>query len=101
MPNAVKLFIWRACKNALPNLPNLNKRKVVKEDTYILCNKEFETVGHVLWCCMAAKDVWSQSCYKIQKMTLHSELFIEIYDQWLNKLNEDELTKAALIAKMI
>ena len=34
MPNKLKSFLWRACRDALPTKVNLKKRKVIPMDTY-------------------------------------------------------------------
>lgn len=57
VPNAIKIFIRRACKNVLTTASNLSRRNVIKDDTYTICKKVAVTVGHVLRCCIASKDV--------------------------------------------
>jgi hypothetical protein len=58
VPNSVKMFLWRACKNILPTKENLFKRKVLKDAICMFCSQEVESTRHVLWDCPAAMDVW-------------------------------------------
>jgi hypothetical protein len=48
IPNATKVFLWRACKDILPTKENLCKRDVIKEDKCIFCQRETESVCHIL-----------------------------------------------------
>jgi hypothetical protein len=51
VPNAVKMFLWKACHNLLPTKANLAKRGVIPASTCPLCEREEETVEHILWSC--------------------------------------------------
>ena len=57
-PRVVHLFLWKACNNILPTKANLFKRGVTQDDKCPICNLEMESVGHSLWSCQAANDVW-------------------------------------------
>lgn len=56
--NAVKMFLWRACHNLLPTKANLFKRSVISTNVCLLCEREEETVEHILWSYSTAQDVW-------------------------------------------
>ncbi|KAF5464491.1 hypothetical protein F2P56_014564 [Juglans regia] len=71
---ATKMFLWRACNEALPTLANLRRRKVVEHNSCLTYKQEAETSGHVLWGCIAAKDVWGQGVKKVQKLSVQSDL---------------------------
>lgn len=58
-PNVVKVFMWRACKNALPTKANLFKRKVVDDQFCPICGVIVETTGYMQWSCPLARDAWS------------------------------------------
>jgi hypothetical protein len=58
VPNAEKNFFWRACNNMLPTKENLMKKGVVSEPWCPICEREPESVIHVLRECSAAKDIW-------------------------------------------
>jgi len=51
VPNIVKVFMWRFCKNGLPTQANLIKRKVVDDPLCPICGVVVETTGHILWSC--------------------------------------------------
>jgi hypothetical protein len=57
VPNAVKMFAWRACQNILPTHLNLRKRRVIEEANCPCCGVEEESLIHALWSCPAAQDV--------------------------------------------
>ncbi|KAL0423850.1 UNVERIFIED_CONTAM: putative ribonuclease H protein [Sesamum radiatum] len=58
IPNKVKVFVWRACQNALPTGANLHKRASISQVVCPLCGDDFEDVIHVLLCCPFARQVW-------------------------------------------
>lgn len=59
IPNKIKLFTWRACKNILPTKANLYHRHVLDNSTCEACNLDPETTGHLFWDCSLAKEVWT------------------------------------------
>ena len=70
MPNKIKVFGWHACQNILPTRFHLRQRKIIEEDSCILCSRELETGVHGLWNCVVAKDVWAGSLVRLQKRSL-------------------------------
>lgn len=66
-PNAMKVFMWRACNNALPMKANMAKRKIVLDPLCSICGLEVETMGHILWSCLVARDTWGMCGRKLQK----------------------------------
>jgi hypothetical protein len=67
VPNAAKMFLWRACHNLLPTKVNLFKRGVCESSVCPICLFENETVGHIVWECPAANYVWGGAPIKLQK----------------------------------
>jgi hypothetical protein len=65
----VKLFMWQACNNILPIYENLFKRKVIADALCPICRGDIESVGHALWSCPVAQDVWHGCPRKIQNAT--------------------------------
>ncbi|KAL0365727.1 UNVERIFIED_CONTAM: hypothetical protein Sangu_0670300 [Sesamum angustifolium] len=58
VPNKVKVFVWRACLNALPTGSNLNKRMVGLQAVCPFCHDEADDILHVLAGCTFARQVW-------------------------------------------
>lgn len=67
VPNKIRSFPWRACKNLLLTKSNLQCRKILDDPTCDACGKVGETSGHALWACEIAQAVWSQL-----GLTIHS-----------------------------
>jgi hypothetical protein len=88
-PRALKMFLWRACNNILPTKENLYKRKIVDNPQCDICGADTETVGHILWSCVAAKDVWLENMKPIQKSTSaeidFQHLFVQLFDRLVGK----------------
>ncbi|XP_023922889.1 uncharacterized protein LOC112034302 [Quercus suber] len=59
IPNKIKLFTWKACKNILPTEANLYHRRVIEDPTYEAYVLALKIVGHLFWDCTVAKDVWN------------------------------------------
>ncbi|XP_042939421.1 uncharacterized protein LOC122274452 [Carya illinoinensis] len=93
--------MWRACSEALPTLANLKRRKVVEDSNCLICTQAIETSSHALWSCVAAQDVWKQSCKKAQKMSCHSDLFFDIWSFLVENLDAAELEETVVVLKRI
>jgi len=58
VPNKIKLFVWRACNDALPTVENLHQKHIAPSDRCNLCQEQFEEVVHALWLCKDISRVW-------------------------------------------
>ncbi|KAL5788182.1 hypothetical protein ACOSP7_005131 [Xanthoceras sorbifolium] len=74
LPQKIKIFTWKVCKNALPSLSNLVLRKINCVDKCPRCGLGSETVEHALLWCPGIKVVWEISgfwsllkCFKLMK----------------------------------
>ncbi|XP_065626835.1 uncharacterized protein LOC136066441 [Quercus suber] len=61
VPNKVKHFAWKACRNILATKENLRRRNITKDSICEVCGKQEESTSHLFWFCDHAKEVWS-SC---------------------------------------
>ncbi|KAF5442841.1 hypothetical protein F2P56_035459 [Juglans regia] len=51
VPNKVKIFVWKACRDGFPTRLNLRKKQVVVDDICQLCSKSVEDTTHALYQC--------------------------------------------------
>ena len=58
MPNKIKAFTWRACRNILQTKPNLHSWKVTSDSIYEESGEVVESSSHVFWHYARAKEVW-------------------------------------------
>ena len=58
VPNKVRNFMWRVCKEAIPAKHNLLRRKIIIEDKCEQCGVESETTAHALWECPTLDEIW-------------------------------------------
>ena len=58
VPNKVKNFLWKACKEALPVKKNLVRRKVLEEDVCCHYKLKAEDGYHALWDCSELSAIW-------------------------------------------
>ena len=61
------MFLWRACSNVLPTRENLHKRRVQVDSHCVICCQQLESVGHLLWECALARNVWALCQGGLQK----------------------------------
>ncbi|KAF5451924.1 hypothetical protein F2P56_026978 [Juglans regia] len=99
--NAVKVFSWRACNDALPPMQNLYKRKIVEEPLCPICHQAEETPGHVLWTCPSAQDAWMLGSKQLQKAAITHEEFGDIFMQMLQRIGKIEICLLAEIPRML
>uniref|UniRef100_A0A803NY29 RNase H type-1 domain-containing protein n=1 Tax=Cannabis sativa TaxID=3483 RepID=A0A803NY29_CANSA len=59
LPKKVKIFAWRVINDALPTAVNLMHRKILPNAACSLCNCHRESLGHAIFLCTRAKQVWS------------------------------------------
>ena len=59
VPNKIKNFVWRACKDSIPTKVNLRRRSIPVHMLCDRCSVEEETCLHALWSCKELDQVWS------------------------------------------
>ncbi|XP_075640630.1 uncharacterized protein LOC142612416 [Castanea sativa] len=65
--NKIKHFMWKACKNILPTKCRLKSKGIGLGTCCDLCGNN-ETLGHILWGCTAAAEVWSATNLKLPSL---------------------------------
>jgi hypothetical protein len=100
-PPVVKLFLWKACTNSLATQDNLHRRNITRNSLCPICELEPETLGHILWKCGSAKDVWLESSRKLQKCSVTEEAFGDIFNILFKKLDREEMQVFVTVACQI
>ncbi|KAG7941775.1 hypothetical protein I3843_16G063500 [Carya illinoinensis] len=97
VPNAEKLFLWKASNNFLPTKQNLFKKKVVEDPSCPMCSQQVESIEHALWECKAARDVWGMCSRKLQKSYISNQTFKELLFSLLDTAEEEILIEMAVM----
>ncbi|KAL0408314.1 UNVERIFIED_CONTAM: putative ribonuclease H protein [Sesamum radiatum] len=59
VPNKIKIFLWRACKEAIPTTQNLIRRKCDVEPACMTCGHPSKDAKHVFYDCSFARQIWA------------------------------------------
>jgi hypothetical protein len=78
-------------------------RGIASDPLCLFCNKDRETVKHILWDCPSAKDIWGAcGCgRKIQKNTDEDTMFVEVIKNMIDQCIKEEVELHAEIARRI
>lgn len=102
VPNKIKNFWWRACKNSLATKENLFKRKCAPTNLCPICDLEVETVEHMLFLCSWSKAVWFGCNIRVFGDLGGNASVIKWASEMVDKMPVDEATdfmgKVALVA---
>jgi hypothetical protein len=102
IPNAVKMFMWRACHDLLPTKQNLLLQGVISDDLCPFCLQEVETVKYILWSCPSTQDVWRCGPKKLKKKCTAGGLtFTHIFEELIGCCEIMELELIAVMARKI
>lgn len=58
VPNKIRNFWWRVCKDSLASKENLYKRKCAPSNLCPLCHLHVESTDHILFSCSWVRAVW-------------------------------------------
>lgn len=102
----IRLFIWKIFYNALPTFENLFKRKCSKENHYLICKSNSESLSHLFCLCPWVNRVWFASSFTFQIPITADFNFQQwlmdldqVKPQWLGKVFPLHLTLADLETK--
>uniref|UniRef100_A0A803QH07 Reverse transcriptase domain-containing protein n=1 Tax=Cannabis sativa TaxID=3483 RepID=A0A803QH07_CANSA len=65
LPPKIRIFAWKVIQHILPVAAALFKRKVIDSAACSLCNSSWESIGHALFGCSHAKNIWKESKFII------------------------------------
>lgn len=80
---------------------NLHRRHITGDATCPICMREEETIGHILWSCPSAQDVWMDCNKKFQKSVSDEGEFASIVSNLLEKLEGDGVSLLAAVVRQI
>jgi ribonuclease HI/ribosomal protein L37AE/L43A len=101
LPNAEKVFFWRACQNILPTRENLVRKKITQDPSCPICGQEDETIAHTLWYCPSAQDVWGGACIIMQKSHFQELEFLRIAEGMERRCTVEEFQNFVVVARRI
>ena len=78
IPNKIKTFAWKACRNILPTKENLCLQHVIDEATCEACVLVGETMGHLFWDCNKVRETWELFGIAFDRNGLLYKQFVEL-----------------------
>ncbi|XP_030970582.1 uncharacterized protein LOC115990956 [Quercus lobata] len=91
VPNKIKVFGWRACRNILSTWVNLVHRRIIQDNRCEVCKFEAETGIHALWKFGVARDVWAGCLAHLQKCVGDQADMLQLMEELIGRLFSDEL----------
>ena len=85
VPNKVKHFACKACRNILAMKENLWKRKITRDRVFDGCGQAIESIGQLFWFCPKAREVWSHSKLAIPFQISPEWEFLDVIGQLLGR----------------
>ncbi|KAG2667500.1 hypothetical protein I3760_15G118100 [Carya illinoinensis] len=74
---------------------------MVEDDSCPICNREVETMGHAIWSCEAARDVWAENASPLRKWSCSDESLSEVWERIIQKLPKLEVEMVAVSMRKI
>ena len=87
VPNKLKNFLWRACRNVMSAEVNLRKRMILTFDICDHCNRETKNILHALWDCSELAQI-SEALPEFNFHCCHcfsNTSYLILYAQWEGK----------------
>ena len=91
VPNKVKNFIWRACKEALPTKANLYRRKIAQDALCESCKVRSEDGSHSIFFCFGVQVVWRSDPQWSWLSALEGQPMKDIFKYALSEGKDTEL----------
>lgn len=70
IPPKLRIFVWKACRNALAVRHNLQKRRVPVDKGCVFCAHADETQEHLFFYCEFARAMWFASPLQLDVRSL-------------------------------
>lgn len=85
VPNKIRNFLWRVCREAILVKKKLKRRKILTEGICDHCKLSLESVSHALWECPELLCIWNSipaySFHLTKTFTSLSELFLYVHEE--------------------
>ena len=101
VPPKVRMFLWRACANVLPTKENLNRRRIQVDPQCEICCQQPKSVGHLLWECSLAQNLWALCRGGLQKCQNNLWDFFQLFQTLLFRLLKTNLERWAVTSWVI
>ena len=98
VPPKVRNFVWMACNDILPTRTNLYRKKVYTDPLCAICEQTDETVGHVLWGCPMARNVWAMAQGRLQNCGAVVQNFYHLARQLEDRPTRKDMETWATVA---
>ncbi|KAK6164785.1 hypothetical protein DH2020_001649 [Rehmannia glutinosa] len=99
IPPKIKHFLWRACRDCLPNRQNLQRRGIIVSSLCVLCGASLENNWHIFVACPFALCCWERA--ELFDLTQKFSGDIESFNQWffdiLSKVRVEVAAKFSII----
>ena len=91
VPNKIKNFVWRSCKEALPTKANLYRQKITVDAICDRCKVRTEDCSHALFFCSNVQEVWAADQQWQWLSTLSGKTAGEIFNHALEEDKDPSL----------
>ncbi|KAK3204299.1 hypothetical protein Dsin_018345 [Dipteronia sinensis] len=98
LPPKVKVFVWRACWNALPSLENLWKRKVIGSLRCDRCAGPVESSCHAIFWCKEVQKIWNCAGFPSLFAAVQHLPVLDVVSFASSLLGMDELGRFCMVA---
>ncbi|XP_050277977.1 uncharacterized protein LOC126719473 [Quercus robur] len=96
IPNKVKNFIWRSCRDTIPVKNNLKKRQILQDDSCDHYHQVSKMVLHAIWECPTLTPIWDS----IQELSFRKNRSFRDTQELLLFANEEEKFLEMMVVTM-
>jgi hypothetical protein len=101
VPPTWKHFVWKMCNNILPTKVSLFAKNIVQSPLCPCCQREEETIAHILWTCPSSLAVWQECPRCIQKLAMDPTDGRSLFEGWLQKLEGADFIFAIAVVRQL
>ncbi|KAK2649260.1 hypothetical protein Ddye_016749 [Dipteronia dyeriana] len=98
IPPKVRIFILRACLNAIPSRENLWRKKVVPAPCCDRCVSHVESSSHALFSCKAARLIWQETRFGSLVANLRNHSVMDVLLNLADQCEGDDFSLVCMVA---